>query len=68
MPKLSPTRTPRTPRTPFNLINELPTELLNLSLNKVDANNVIRVLLAAKTINVPEKKRNAHTVYLHIQR
>jgi hypothetical protein len=47
------------------LINELPTELLNLSLNKVDANNVIRVLLAAKTINVPEKKRNAHTVYLH---
>jgi hypothetical protein len=62
MPKLSPTRTPRTP---FNLINELPTELLNISLNKVDANNVIRVLLAAKTLNVPEKKRNAHTVYLH---
>jgi hypothetical protein len=62
MPKLSPTRTPRTP---FNLINELPTELLNLSLNKVDANNVIRVLLAAKTLSVPEKKRNAHTVYLH---
>ena len=59
MPKLSPTRTS------FNLINELPTELLNLSLNKVDANNVIRVLLAAKTLSVPEKKRNAHTVYLH---
>jgi hypothetical protein len=51
--------------TSFNLIHELPTELLNLSLNKVDANNVIKVLLAAKTLSVPEKKRNAHIVYLH---
>jgi hypothetical protein len=62
-----PTKPKSSPRTPskFNLINELPTELLNLSLNKVDANNVIKVLLATKTISVPEKKRNAPVVNLH---
>lgn len=60
-------RTPRTPRTPtnFNLINELPAELLNLSLNKIDANDLIKVLLAEKTLSVPDKKRNVPTVYLY---
>jgi hypothetical protein len=47
------------------LINELPAELLNLSLNNIDANNLIKVLLAAKTLSVPEKKRNVPTVYLY---
>uniref|UniRef100_A0A6C0LP51 Uncharacterized protein n=1 Tax=viral metagenome TaxID=1070528 RepID=A0A6C0LP51_9ZZZZ len=61
---INPKSSPRTP-TKFNLINELPTELLNLSLNKVDANNVIKVLLATKTLSVPEKKRNAPVVNLH---